>query len=673
MITSSVDFINVMSSSVKEFFIKLELYDSKMRYLKEITKQVTRDDIGFISIDRERPIRRSFSFALNNYNNEFDWGEDSLIWLDKRVILYTGLRLPNGEIEYIPQGVFIVSQPSNAHTFEGKITYLSGQDKMFLMTDKRGKLLNDLTIEEGTDIATAIKIIAQGVGETMFNFDPISKEVPYEITFNAQDNRYNAIKELADLAECDIYYDVYGYLRLKKIDLNDVINSPTVWTFNYGDRFYAGNVREIDEERLANTIRVLGGSGQTATVIYDLKVDEHATQSVYYSDVEENDFNQGIKNKLIFENGLKLERTGVDFTYLEETKEQLLSGEIKDLIFEKDGLVIAPEKESGYKITDPISLKNVGKYRDSQVTWLYEYNVFKISYYKVEMRISKDNQKTWSDWKKIAFGSKIEDLKKDEDLTDVYIQFKITLERKLESEEENDENPDIKLKWFRVEIKSAYKDEGEYISNEFQYYAAVDRETKKLHLSLTGIQPKGSFIDCDIRYKINGGKWSEWIPAEDGSTIAKFKEKKRIGDFTFQYKLVFHRSPNGDTPVLKALTINADVEEFWKGNPYSIQKIGEIAYFHNNGNPDPVITLKEEAVWRAKYSLMQMLGYSEKISMDSAPIYTLDAGDVIEIYDEHNAVKGRFLIESISMPLSTELMTIQCRRQRQFIDNWNFM
>jgi len=380
----------VLSPRQKEVFVKIEFYDSTMRYLGEYTKQVSKNDIGSISVSMDRPIRRSFSFSLDNTNGDFTWGEQNLIWIDKRVKVYTGLKLLDGTIEYVPQGVFIMTEPQDSHDFNGKRTSINGMDKAYLYTDKRGKFVNETTIANNTLITEAIKTIAQG--ETLFNFDNIATRTPRELTYAPSDNRWQAIEELAKFAECDVYYDVDGYLRLRKIDLNEFDAQPVVWSYKYGDpteRFYAGNIRKMDDSGLANHIRVIGGSSQTPSVLYDLVVDEN--------------------------------------------------------------------------------------------------------------------------------------------------------------------NP------------------------------------------------------------------------------------------------------------------------LWVDNPYSIQKIGKVTYFHNNGNPDFLIDTTEKAKWRAKYELMKRLGYAERISLSISPMYLHDAGDVIEIIDAENSVQGKYLMESFQVPLNPQLMMCECIKYRKVIDDWNFI
>lgn len=276
MIYAVNDFIKAMLSPQKRLYIKIELYDSNYRYIKEITQQV-KTDLGTLAINGDSPIRRSFKLSLDNSLGEFIFGEQNLIWIDKRLKLYIGLKTWNGNIEYIPTGVFVLTEPEDSHTLEGKPATINAVDKAYFMTDKRGKFVNEQIIQAGVKITDAIKIIASHVGETMFNFDNVTDTVPYELTYSGDENRWNAIQELATLAKCTVFYDVYGYLRLKKIDLNKFENEPITWEYKYGDpkeKLYAGNIRTFNDSNLYNDIVVLGGSSDTATCRYRLTVDE---------------------------------------------------------------------------------------------------------------------------------------------------------------------------------------------------------------------------------------------------------------------------------------------------------------------------------------------------------------------------------------------------------------
>jgi hypothetical protein len=375
-----------LKNPLKQLYIKIELYDNNMNFIESIEKQVSENDIGSISVDKSRPIRRNFSFSLINKDNKYTWKENGLIWINKRVKIYTGLKLKDGTIEYIPQGVFICTEPTSSSTLQGNFTSISGQDKAYLYNDKRGKFVYETTIAEGLSITTAIKTIAEG--ETLFLFDNIMDTVPYELTYSTSDNRWKAMQDLAAFAKAEIFYNSNGYLVLRTVnDLNDLQNESAVWSFTKGDAFYAGNVRKMDESNTYNHFIAIGGGTETEVV--------------------------------------------------------------------RDEIIIT------------------------------------------------------------------------------------------------ESNP------------------------------------------------------------------------------------------------------------------------IWANSPYSIEKIGRCVYFHNDGNSDSLLTTVEECHWRNKYELMNRLGYSEQVSMNIAPLFILDASDIINVEDSENGVTGRYMINKFDIPLKPQLVTVECSKEVEIVTDWS--
>lgn len=275
MINASNEFVKSMLSTHKELSIKLELFDSDMNYIREVSKQV-KSDIGSLTINGDSAIRRSFKMTLDNSLGEFIFGDDRLIWLNLRIKLFVGLKLQSGEFEYVQMGIYVLSEAEDSNTLDGKFTTISAVDKGYFYTDKRGKFINEQIIETGTKITDAIRIIASHVGETMFNFDDVDTTVPYELTYSGTDSRWNAIQELATLAKCTIYFDTFGYLRLRKVDFNEIDSEPITWSYDNEspmEKLYAGNIRKLNDSNLYNDIVVLGGGSETEAVQYRLTVD----------------------------------------------------------------------------------------------------------------------------------------------------------------------------------------------------------------------------------------------------------------------------------------------------------------------------------------------------------------------------------------------------------------
>lgn len=280
LINASLDFKEALTSPVSEVFVKVELMDKNEQVIDVFTKHVSTGSLGDISIDGKRDIRRMFTLSLDNEDGEFTWSENGKIWIDnKKIKLYIGLKTPVG-IEYIPQGVFIISEPEATHKPAENTVTISGQDKWYLLSGNFGRFTHETTVPKNTSIGEAIRIIATGAGITNMVLDPTDIVVPYDMTYQIGQNRGEAIKQLAEKAYTDgsffydTYFDVNGYLRFEKYK-DPLLESPC-WIYKVEERtLYAGSVRKLKDGELFNHILVLGGSGQTASFRKEIVIDEN--------------------------------------------------------------------------------------------------------------------------------------------------------------------------------------------------------------------------------------------------------------------------------------------------------------------------------------------------------------------------------------------------------------
>ncbi|WAH38241.1 hypothetical protein [Alicyclobacillus dauci] len=171
-------------------------------------------------------------------------------------------------IEYVPQGVFMLSAPTTSSKADGtrEVTF-QGDDKWHQFDGQPlGTFANPVTITKGTNIGTAITTLAQQFGETKFAFDACDVTVPYDMTYQPGEAVGKAMKDLAAIPVYSLFYDVDGYLRFRPINQN-LTTSPSVWTYDKSEyTLYAGADKTFDESQLYNRVLVLGGSSQTATV-----------------------------------------------------------------------------------------------------------------------------------------------------------------------------------------------------------------------------------------------------------------------------------------------------------------------------------------------------------------------------------------------------------------------
>jgi hypothetical protein len=280
MILCNDKFKEALSSPVSEVHVKMELLDKNEKVLDVFTQHVSSDSSGSVSVSSDRDIRRMFSLTLDNSSGEFTWAENGKIWIDnKRVKLYVGLKCSDGTIEYVPQGVFIITQPEATHTVDDNEVKINGQDKWYLLTGNFGRFTHETTVRKGTNVREAIKIIAEGAGITKMMLDPTDQEVLYDMTFQIGQNRGEAIKQMVEKAYLDdeyfydVYFDVNGYLRFTKY--RDPLKEYPCWSYRIEDgTLYAGSVRKLDDSELFNHILVLGGSANTAEFRSEVVIDD---------------------------------------------------------------------------------------------------------------------------------------------------------------------------------------------------------------------------------------------------------------------------------------------------------------------------------------------------------------------------------------------------------------
>lgn len=107
--------------------------------------------------------------------------------------------------------------------------------------------------------------------------------------------------------------------------------------------------------------------------------------------------------------------------------------------------------------------------------------------------------------------------------------------------------------------------------------------------------------------------------------------------------------------------------------PYSTEQIGTLTYCHNGGSPDPAMLSISDCFYRCKFELMRRLGFTETLELNCKPIYFLDINDVVSVYDTNSGTNGNFLVQSITLPIVPDKMTLTLIRFNQMIQNWDFV
>lgn len=331
LINVSDDYLRIMKSPINEVKVKFELLDKDFNVLEEVTEDVSYDDIGSISFSTDSDIRSQFSITFNNHNGKFTWGQGNLLWVDlKMVRLYIGFAMPNGEIEYALQGVYILTSPETISSPTECSTTVSGQDLWYLVSGNFGVLKESLKIspyvlkangdyvvdekhmpirrmeydENGTAlrpyrITNYIVQYLKQYGITKMIIDECDTALTTELSYDIGENIGQVLKDLTEKCyteqddffyEC--FFDKYGYFRFQKVQNPNKI--PPCATYKKEDfTAYAGSKRALDESTLYNDIVVLGGGGESIEFRAEETIDEDAYEKFSFGDSTKAEMEQG--------------------------------------------------------------------------------------------------------------------------------------------------------------------------------------------------------------------------------------------------------------------------------------------------------------------------------------------------------------------------------------------
>lgn len=239
---------------------------------------------GQLTVNLQNGQRRTATVTLANLDDEYEYNVNK-IWFGQLVRLSEGLRLPNGQDFYLPQGVFYIREPeekvlpgekSVTYHLEDKWSYLDG--KLF------GNLDGIYEIALGTNIFTAIQSVLnmeRGNGRPVDSEKPMftdyynsrttelpdgsvvsDLDLPYTYRNDGDGGTYAAIiLEMANVLAALVGYDANGRLRIdpSQDDINDS-QKPVQWEFKPDAKHFLGATYTVKNTDVYNDIIVTGES-----------------------------------------------------------------------------------------------------------------------------------------------------------------------------------------------------------------------------------------------------------------------------------------------------------------------------------------------------------------------------------------------------------------------------
>jgi len=159
-----------------------------------------------ISYGEFRPIKRSATFALNEYQQR------NINYLSDRIQPWLVLHMPNGGIVEWPLGIFLLESPAREVSDGIAVRNIGAYDKTIVV--EQDKFIHGFFIEKGTNYVTAVTRILNTSGITKINIAETSHVLPSGREYGLGTKKHLAINELLREANFStLWFDEQGVAR----------------------------------------------------------------------------------------------------------------------------------------------------------------------------------------------------------------------------------------------------------------------------------------------------------------------------------------------------------------------------------------------------------------------------------------------------------------------------
>lgn len=268
----NTDYISLVKAPVIKPKFKIELLDLYENTIGEITKDISADNSGSISINYQQGVRRSCSFTLSDTFGKYrPMSNDNIFGFNTKFKIYVGLEnIQTGETYWFSQGIFYTTNPTSSHANSNKTVTVNGVDKFGIFTSDTG--YNQL---EGTYIVPAKSKLYAVVKDILslelgngYMIDPkephidaefIDYELPYDIKKSPGSYMGDILIELGNVLGADIFYDTNGILNITS-GTTDITYSKqsSIWDFSDVLPEYSNGSVSLNTIDAINIVKVVG-------------------------------------------------------------------------------------------------------------------------------------------------------------------------------------------------------------------------------------------------------------------------------------------------------------------------------------------------------------------------------------------------------------------------------
>lgn len=669
------------NQNLQNYYAKILVLDFQENPIQEITGRIS---AGSININGDSSIRRTcnLTFLADKENNDLT-NINNLLSINKKIKIFVGVQnnieRKYDEIIWFPQGVYVICQPNISNSINGLLISLSCKDKMCLLNGEcGGGLPAPITFDsydqlqpDGTRISVP-QVMYDIIQTLVCNYggEAISKifisDVPREIK---QIVRY--------VGSLPLYYNSKNHIYTT--DNMQFAEDPRDWYvyeynenigYVYTDFIYPGTLQS--------------GIGDNICSVLD-KIKNTLGNYEYFYDIDGNFIFREIKNYL---------NNSYDATD----------------IYRLDNNRIVEVADNNLAIVDNVSYK-VDFYSNNKFAYNFEEGTGLISSYSNTPSYTniKNDFHIWGkngDNLAIHYHLAIKEKPKvmntyqvvflTDDTGEYTGRLRLATADEIaglynyedETLNDNNENNSIIDEVYNNTSELTYINEGNeslfVVSAEVVNYIPTDWRAELYLQGLTkqqmGIRPdiyEQELLDLfDTIYDFQAKTFKSDIvnrpnelkyfidflePAENMFDIAV----NHLYPKTHSYQQDnINRLYNNDIPDVILIDVNADIMERaetisrceLEGQPYA--NIDSVIY---SNLATSVLGYAAQEV--ARDLLYRYTDYNEQITLQSRPIYYLDANNLITVFDKESGIHGNFIIKTLSVPLDGKsMMSINASR-----------
>jgi hypothetical protein len=272
------------SGEFKTAILSDHIVVSKAEVWNQGSKLTTLDiDNGSVTISVNSGVRRTcrVSLVTNRTSDNLvpDNGFDTLAPFGNELRLYRGVKFANGSIEYVPLGVFVMTDVDISDSNDGVSISITGEDRSLIIS--RAKWTAPYQMVSGTLEASLTAMLEDRWADVETSFGTTNVTVN-QVVFGTESNQdpWQDAVYLAQLVGYDLYFDVFGVATLRPFPFLDASTVVAKYEEGAGTLITSLDRSMSSKETYNGVIYTIEGS-QVATPIRVEIWDEDTTSPTY--------------------------------------------------------------------------------------------------------------------------------------------------------------------------------------------------------------------------------------------------------------------------------------------------------------------------------------------------------------------------------------------------------